>query len=216
MFRKLIEVLKKGDLMSQAIEESYDMFEKSVSIFEMIALYFMGKPLREGFNVYKEDQELNNMERRIRKKTLEHLSINPKQDTIGALVLSTVIVHMERIGDYSKNIYELAKKDCHTKDCKYYKEGESLSLRLIQICKRAVEIYRNSKAEEAKNLISVLDGIKKECEKNIDGIMEEEDISIKNAIVYSLYFRYLKRVTAHTMDILTSIWQPFTLIDFYK
>jgi len=216
MFRKLIEILKKGDLMSQAIEESYDMFEKSVSIFEMIALYFMGKPLKEGFNVYKKDQELNKMERRIRKKMLEHLSINPKQNIIGALVLSTVIVHMERIGDYSKNIYELAEKNCHTKNCEYYEEAEALSTRLIPICKRAVEIYRNSEAEEAKNLIPVLDGIKKECEKNIDGIMEEEDMSTKNAIVYSLYFRYLKRVTAHTMDILTSIWQPFTLIDFYK
>lgn len=215
MFRKLIEILKKGDLMSQAIEESYDMFEKGVSLFKKVALNFLGEPIEEGFDVYASDRELNRMERNIRRKILEHLAINPKQDIVGALVLTTVIVHIERLGDYSKNVYELAKKNT-VKEGKYFERSKCITQRLFPICERAVQVYRDSLAEEARGMISELDEIKKECEKNIDEIMDEKEISVKEGILYSLFFRYLKRVTAHTMDILTSVWQPFHLIDFYK
>ena len=216
MFRKFIEMLKKGDLMKQALEDSYTMFDHSVKLFEVVTQNFFGEPLPEGFDVYREDRLLNNMERGIRRKILEHLSINPRQDIVGALVLTTVIVHMERIGDYSKNIYELIEKKNYTTDCKYYNRAEVLARKLIPSCKRATEVYRKSGVEEAKLLIKELNDLKKEFERNIDEIMEEKDITVKNAIIFSLLFRYFKRVTAHTMDILTSVWQPFDLIDFFK
>ncbi len=216
MFRKFIEMLRKGDLMKQALEDSYTMFEQSIRIFETVTMSFFGESLPQGFNVYKEDRILNNMERGIRRKILEHLSINARQDIVGALVITTVIVHMERIGDYSKNIYELIEKKNYTTDCKYYNRSEVLARKLIPTCKRATEVYRKGGAEEAKLLIAELNDLKKEFERNIDEIMEEENITIKNAIIYSLLFRYFKRVTAHTMDVLTSVWQPFDLIDFFK
>ncbi len=216
MFRKFLEMLRKGDLMTQALEDSYKMFEESVSLFETVSEAFFGKEYPEGFDVYSEDRRLNNMERGIRRKILEHLSINPRQDIVGALVLTTVIVHMERIGDYSKNIHELVTKKNYTTDCKYYNRSEVLTRKLIPTCRRAVEVYRKGGAEEAKLLIEELHDLKQEFDRNIDEIMEEKDITVKNAIIFSLFFRYLKRVTAHTMDILTSVWQPFDLIDFFK
>lgn len=215
MFRKLIQILKKGDLMSQAIEESYDMFEKGISLFKKVALNFLGEALEEGFDVYAADRNLNKMERNIRRKILEHLAINPKQDIVGALVLTTVIVHIERLGDYSKNVYELAQKNT-LKEGKYFERSKCITQRLFPMCERAIQVYKDSLTEEARKMITELDEIKKECEKNIDEIMEEKEISVKEGILYSLFFRYLKRVTAHTMDILTSVWQPFHLIDFYK
>ncbi len=216
MFRKFLEMLRKGDLMTQALEDSYKMFEESVRLFEVVTEGFFGNEYPEGFDVYREDRKLNNMERGVRRKILEHLSINPRQDIVGALVLTTVIVHMERIGDYSKNIYELASKKNYTTDCKYYNRSEVLARKLIPTCKRAVDVYREGGAGEAKLLIEELNDLKREFDRNIDEIMEETDITVKNAIIFSLFFRYLKRVTAHTMDILTSVWQPFDLIDFFK
>ena len=217
MFRKLIELLKKGDLMSQALEESYEMLEKGILLFEKVSRHFLEiEPLEEGFDVYAKDRELNNMERSIRRKILEHLSINPKQDIVGALVLTTVIVHIERLGDYSKNVFELSQKNSTIKESKYYERAKTIVERLFPLCERTIIVYREAVAEEAKNMIPALDDIKKECERNIEDLMEEKDISIRNAILFSLFFRYLKRVASHTIDILTSIWQPFHLIDFYK
>ncbi len=215
MFRRLIQMLKQGDLMDQALKDSCVMFEESYKIFKTVSEAFLqGKEVKE--DVYAVDRRINKMEKEIRRKILEHLSINPKQDIVAALVLTTVIVHMERIGDYSKNIYELAERKSHSFSCKYYKEAEELTGKLLYCFEKGIRAFRDALEDEAKEVMAELDKVKKECEKNIEKIMVEEQISVKDAIIYTLYFRYLKRISAHVLDIASSVCNPFELIDFFK
>ncbi len=215
MFRKLIQMLKQGDLMDQALQDSYKMFEESYDIFEKASRVFLkGEDVQE--DIYAKDRRINRMEKEIRRKILEHLSISPRQDVVGALVLTTVIVHMERIGDFSKNIYELAVKRTHSFSCKYYPEAEKLTSEILTNFEKAIVVFREGREQEARQLMEVFDRIKKECERNIDKIMEETDISVKDAIIYTLYFRYLKRISAHILDISSSVCNPFEMIDFFK
>lgn len=215
MFRRLIQMLRQGDLMDQALKDSYVMFEESYKIFKTVSEAFLqGKEVEE--DVYAVDRRINKMEKEIRRKILEHLSINPKQDIVAALVLTTVIVHMERIGDYSKNIYELAERKSHSFSCKYYKEAEELTERLLFYFEKGIKAFKEALEDEAREVMAELDKVKKECERNIEKIMQEERISVKDAIIYTLYFRYLKRISAHVLDIASSVCNPFELIDFFK
>ena len=55
---------------------------------------------------YDKDIQVNNQEKEIRRLLFEHLSIRPGHDTSGCLALMSLIKDAERIGDYSKNIFE--------------------------------------------------------------------------------------------------------------
>ena len=59
-------------------------------------------------NIYEMDKKINHFERDVRRKIMTHLTVNPQQDLSSGLVLVSVVIDIERIGDYTKNIYDLA------------------------------------------------------------------------------------------------------------
>ena len=54
------------------------------------------------------DKKINEFERDVRRKVMTHLAIGGKEDIGSGLVLVSVVIDIERIGDYTKNIYDLA------------------------------------------------------------------------------------------------------------
>ena len=54
------------------------------------------------------DKKINEFERDVRRKVMTHLAVGGKEDIGSGLVLVSVVIDIERIGDYTKNIYDLA------------------------------------------------------------------------------------------------------------
>ena len=51
---------------------------------------------------------INAYEREVRRKVFTHLAVTGERDLHAGLVLVSVVIDIERIGDYTKNIVELA------------------------------------------------------------------------------------------------------------
>ncbi len=69
-----------------------------------------------GNTVAKQDRTINKAERSVRKNVLKHLAVSGGDHAVSALVLTSIIIDIERIGDYSKNIIELARKGPESPD----------------------------------------------------------------------------------------------------
>ena len=54
------------------------------------------------------DKKINEFERDVRRKVMTHLVVSGNQYLGAGLILVSVVVDIERMGDYTKNIYELA------------------------------------------------------------------------------------------------------------
>ena len=109
IFKDILAIWKSDNLLSQAWEDSLRMLSLSNDIFVQSIQYFnSGENIDAVKALKKEDQSINEYYQLVRRKVLTHYSIDkPPIDTSGGLTLINMVVDIERIGDYCKNISDL-------------------------------------------------------------------------------------------------------------
>src|SRR5690625_4624904 len=110
MWKTIRSLFQKDDLYTQALQESYKMLDMDLEMFEASVETLRRSPVGEiPIDIYKMDKQINSYEREVRRKVMTHLSISGPANLSAGLVLVSVVIDIERIGDYAKNIYTLAK-----------------------------------------------------------------------------------------------------------
>ncbi|MCK4543899.1 hypothetical protein KAU43_00020 [candidate division WOR-3 bacterium] len=214
MFEKFFKLWSTGNLLEASFEEVENMIDLARDMFEYsINLVIENAKNRE--DIYKSDQELNHSEREVRRKVLEHLSINPAQDINPSLILVTIIIDIERIGDYSKNIVELADRSGDSLECEYTNIVRDLKSRIVKNINTTIESLKEGNEEKAIPVLEDHLEIANICEENMAKLINEEiKISTRLSIIYTLLFRYIKRVSAHIKNVASSIINPYDRIGF--
>ena len=222
IFREIVNLWKSEDLLSQAWDESYKMMMLSNEMFTQAIKY-----LREGENdetirmLKKRDVEINTFQRDVRKKVVTHYAISQDiEDLPNGLVLLNMVVDVERLGDYTKNILDLAlnhpniiKSEEFSEDL-YHVEQE-----VISRFGKTIEAIHTQDANVAQKLLtnykttltSISDTIVNGC---ISGEISLGDESKTAAL--ALYARYLKRIGAHLKNITTVLVNPFDAVGYKK
>ncbi|RKX70301.1 hypothetical protein DRP43_03510 [candidate division TA06 bacterium] len=214
MFEKFFKLWSTGNLLEASFEEVENMIKLARDMVEYsINLVIENAKNRE--DIYKSDQELNHSEREVRRKVLEHLSINPAQDINPSLILVTIIIDIERIGDYSKNIVELADQSGDSLECEYTNIIRDLKSRIVKNINTTIESFKEGNEEKAMPVLEDHLEIVNICEENMAKLINEEiKISTRLSIIYTLLFRYIKRVSAHIKNVASSIINPYDRIGF--
>ncbi len=194
-------VVEAENIVSDMLEISYNMFHYSMKI--------VIEKAKEKENIYEIDKKLNSLEIDVRKKILKHLSINPSQDITPSLVLVTIVVDIERLGDYSKNLIEVSHKYPKPLKGKYIEKIKDLEGRVQIYYKKAIEIFKEQKKESGKEITEKLSELVVECQDLLEKLIEDESLSSKEGIIYSLLVRHLKRISSHVRNVCSSIVNPF-------
>ena len=220
IFREIVNLWKSEDLLSQAWDESYKMMMLSNEMFTQAIKY-----LREGENdetirmLKKRDVEINTFQRDVRKKVVTHYAISQDiEDLPNGLVLLNMVVDVERLGDYTKNILDLAlnhpniiKSEEFSEDL-YHVEQEVISRfskTLEAIHTQDSDVARSMMVSYKETLTSVSDDIVNGC---ISGKITLGDES--KTVSLALYARYLKRIGAHLKNITTVLINPFEAVGY--
>ena len=220
IFREIVNLWKSEDLLSQAWDESYKMMMLSNEIFTQAIKY-----LREGENqdiikaLKKRDVEINIFQRDVRRKVVTHYAISQDIDDLpNGLVLLNMVVDVERVGDYTKNILDLAlnhpniiKSEEFSEDL-YHVEQEVISRfskTLEAIHTQDADVARSMMVSYKETLTSVSDDIVNGC---ISGEITLGDES--KTVSLALYARYLKRIGAHLKNITTVLINPFDAVGY--
>ena len=103
MWSDIVSLFKGVGLCQEAFDESLLMLAESQSMFGdcVAALHAEGSLVAD---IYERDQQINRYERSVRRKIVTHMSVSAKPDINMGLVLTSLVVDIERIGDYTKNI----------------------------------------------------------------------------------------------------------------
>jgi phosphate uptake regulator len=209
MFRKLFSWWREDILLKQALEESAAALERAGEMFSF-AMDLMLEGVGEDKRIYDMDQEVNTLQIDIRKKVLEHLTVNPEQDVTASLVLITIVVDIERIGDYAKNIVELHEMAAGTlKNGRYVKEIVNIREKIERSIPLTKSAFIDADAESAKNLLAEFVWVGHKCDNVLEALVGDETLAVREAVVYGLLFRYLKRIGAHLRNIASSVVNPF-------
>jgi len=216
MFKEILSILRRADLLRQAMVEAQEMLSKAEAMFKM-AMYRVMERKEPEMDIYEKDKEINRMEWEVRQKVLEHLVIgNRKQDVTAALILTSAVVDIERIGDYSKNIFELVDI-CHQRiiiredHAGFFKELEAQILGNFDLTRDA---YKEGDAQKAQTVMDIHWQISQRCDKMYERLASEENLSAEHAVIYTLLYRYLKRVSSHLKNIASSVVNPFPRMGF--
>ena len=220
VFKDIVKLWNADNLLSQAWDESYKMMMLSNEIFTQAIKY-----LREGGNketiksLKKRDVEINIFQRDVRRKVVTHYAISQDIDDLpSGLVLLNMVVDVERVGDYTKNILDLAlnhpniiKSEEFSEDL-YHVEQEVISRfrkTLEAIHTQDADVARSMMLTYKETLTSVSDNIVNGC---ISGEITLGDES--KTVSLALYARYLKRIGAHLKNITTVLINPFDAVGY--
>ncbi|MEO0074570.1 MAG: PhoU domain-containing protein [candidate division WOR-3 bacterium] len=208
MFGDFLKFWRTTSLLNEATELTNQMLLKTKDMY-VFALRVLMDNEKEVSDIYQLDQQLNQMQILVRRKVLEHLSINPKQDTTGALILVTIVVDIERIGDYAKNLIELAHMYPERLCGSYCERVRNFENIITNIFDKTIKAFKEADAELAERVMQEHAQLAPEIEKLIEDIINDNQLSGRDAVIYALLARFLKRVSAHLKNVASSVTNPF-------
>jgi len=219
MFKQIFEIFKSNSLYEQALEECHEMLDIDLTMFKASINSLRKSDSSDiDIDIFAMDKKINEFERDVRRKVMTHLAVGGKEDIGSGLVLVSVVIDIERIGDYTKNIYDLAVN--HPKKL----NGGSAEDRLNDIEKISFKLFEDTivafKDQDIEKARGLMGYYKENISSQSDAITHDvilgkiADLDTKSATAVSLYARYLKRISAHSRNLISSIVNPFEKIGY--
>ncbi|MFH1283372.1 MAG: PhoU domain-containing protein [bacterium] len=217
MFRNLFQIWKGKDFFHHVIDEFGVMLDDTEDMFNSVCrkLLFNEEVPNLKEKIYSIDKQVNNLERDIRKRVVEHLSIQPSADVPLSLLLMSVVKDAERLGDYAKNLLEVGQLlDKPIDYDKYSKRFNYLEKEIADLFKRTKKAFIESDENLATSSWKVEREIVKKCDEIIKNLAKS-DLSTNQAVCYTLIARHFKRIAAHLTNIATSVILPISDLDYF-
>jgi phosphate uptake regulator len=218
VFRQILSLFRGTDPLRVTLEMFAGMITDSRWMYEQVLDVYTGTQTAPDLEpaLFSRDRRINATERQIRRRLVEYLSITENPDVGSCLVLMSVAKDAERIGDYIKNMFDVASH-LHTKTQKYPDVALSthqLRSRLLPIFDATREAFLTSNEKMAQRTLEEARAIAREAEKMVWKIAESKDFSNKTAVFYALSARHLKRIASHLGNIATAVVQPVDWLDY--
>ena len=164
--------------------------------------------------VRRTDRQINVTEIEIRRELLVHISVHGTADAGEMLVFMNMIKDLERIGDYNKNIFDLALEGVSFSGAEDLEQilgfRDELSSRIALMG----EILDTRDEDRARAYIERGDQLRRE----FDGLVNELVHATAPALIAvprALLYRFLKRVAAHCANVATAVVMPVDRLDYF-
>ena len=164
--------------------------------------------------VRRTDRQINVTEMEIRRELVVHFSVHAGGDATEMLVFMNMGKDLERIGDYNKNVFDLAEEGVS------FAEADDLE-RILgfrdEISSRIAlmgEILTVRDEERARAYIARSDELRREFDTLVNGLVHSTEPAL-HAVPRALLYRFLKRITAHSMNVVTAVVMPVDRLDYY-
>ncbi len=210
--KNLLSIWKGSGLLRLCVEDLFKMFDISESMFSAAWEMITGSGKVE--DLYKIDRHLNELQIAIRRRILEHLAINPAQDINATFVLAILVIDLERIGDYVKNLDEIAKHYPEPISGGAFDTLRPMAQRVKEMFAQTKIAITESDTELARKVMADQANLAMQADRLMDQLIESKDIAVKEGIVAALLSRYIKRVSAHLKNVASSVVNPYHRIGY--
>ncbi len=218
MFEKWLAIFKKDTLMDRAYQRSFMMLDLTREMFLKAKESLRFREDKDvDLDVRDKDLEINKYEREVRRNVFNHLVVGGKADLPSALILVSIIIDIERIGDYTKNIVGLAlDHPGKLKGGKYEKDLQRVEVAVEDNLIKTRACFETGDKESALKLLEEYKWVNDVCDESLVGLIKEEDKTIRSgdSVALGIYFRWLKRINSHLRNITTSVINPIDRIGF--
>jgi len=218
MLRELLAILRSSDPLRAMGDNFTRMLEiTNEMIVEAGDIFFGKKALpSERTRIYEQDQEVNQLERTIRKQVVAHLTFKGNlPDMPYCLLLMSMVKDVERLGDYAKNLSEVMDIwDEPIPDDEIRQELLEIRRGVEEALQLSHEVLSRADEERALNLIRQGRDSAHRCDALLQRIANgscEAGVTVAQV----LGARYYKRIGGHVLNVLSSVVMPLHKVDYY-
>ena len=197
------------ETLAQMLVDGRDVFDTATD-----ALFGGGKSKETKKEVRSTDRDINVAQQDVRRELMIHASVQETVDLPLVLAYMSTVKDAERIGDYSKNVYDLVRYGADFEHAEDRDDLASYRDRVSHLIGEAAEAFAAKDTERAQQLIAKADGFLDDYDVHVKAAYQWEGTA-SDAVSRALYFRFLKRITAHVMNFLTSLVMPVDRLDYY-
>lgn len=165
-------------------------------------------------DLYSTDKKINELHRDIRREMIIHSAVNSRNLDIPLLLsYMTMSKDIERIGDYCKNLFEIAETGntfTQGDELDDYIELRNDIGKLIIYLQSCLNLEDESKVQD---LITLGSSLSTNLDDKITALLENKE-KIQYPVATTLFFRYLKRIVSHIVNAATALIMPTDQIDY--
>jgi phosphate uptake regulator len=213
----VLEFFRRGGHTTlEEVEQSLvDMVCRTHEVYDaaMEAVFGGGKSKDTKRTVKSTDRSINEEQRRVRRALMLHAAVETV-DLPQVLGYMSVVKDAERAGDYAKNLYDLAKYGANFEEAEDRAELEYYRDAVGGLIDEVAEVFAHRNTDRAAALIERADGFLDQYDDHVRAAYDSAGPA-SDAVARALYYRYLKRLTAHLMNLLTSLVMPIDRLDYY-
>jgi phosphate transport system protein len=191
----------------QMLRDGHEVFDTAAD-----ALFGGGKSKETRREVKTTDRGINEAQADIRRSLMLHASLN-LGDLPLVLQYASIVKDAERVGDYAKNLYDLVRYGADFSDDEDFAELAGYRDAVSNLIIEAADVFEARDAERAQQLIAKADTFLDDYDAHIKGQFDRPEDH--QPVAKALYYRFLKRITAHVMNVLTALVQPLDRLDYY-
>jgi phosphate transport system protein len=163
-------------------------------------------------DLFATDRRINQTEQAIRRKIVVHGSLFGTSTFSALLVVMSLVKDAERIGDYGKNLYDLAAANATLGSTERRESMIAIKNQISRLLVRAYGLYQDQNEAGAKEFMEEVRALEDECDRVVsEGLVS----STENAAACVLAYRYFKRVVSHTGNIISSVLVPLDKLDYF-
>lgn len=209
----LLAFWKKSSLVDRAHAQCVEMLRTGQKMFEYSLGVLMDNE-REVDDIYEMDKLLNHGEVRVRRMVAEHLTVNRQDDVIPALFIAAVVGDIERIGDYCKNLIELARHYPEKLEGPYIDRVREIKAEVSKMYEDTIKALIEGDEKLAASVMERHADLARACDGLTERLLSEEGMPGRKAIIRALLIRFLKRVSAHLKNVASSLVNPYPKLGY--
>ena len=213
MFKWLIGVTTDSGLKD--IDHKFaQMLEDGRHVFDAAANALLGgtdpEVIRE--DLFKTDARINGTEQKIRRQLVIHGTVHGASHFPELLVMMSLVKDAERIGDYAKNLFDLAAHSADLSSSPELPALVTLKDKISKLLIRARNVYDEQNQPAAVGFLQDTDGLQDECDSAVHRLVAVSDRNMASEV---LVYRYFKRVVSHAANVVTSLVMPVDKLDYF-
>ena len=205
-----------ADGLAHAQSKLLEMLADDRHSFDMAtsALLTGADPTVVGPDLSTTDRRVNEAEREIRRGLVVHASVHGVSQVASILTYMSVVKDVERIGDYAKNIYDVAAQGVDLSGAPDREELLGYRDRISTMITEAARAFADESLEDSNRLLAEGDAMQDVFDAKVADLVKS-DRPANEAVPRALLYRYYKRITGHLMNLLSSVVMPVDRLDYY-
>ena len=183
--------------------------------FDLASLALLGGASVESVaeDIRTTDQRINQAEQDIRSELVVHISVQGVQD-IGLVMGYTLLIKkIERIGDQAKNILDLAEGGSNLADGPDSEDLMTERSVVSALFGEAAELLAEPDPDRiedyAERVLTITGDVQGKIEE-----LTKTDLPGHQAVPRAIYYRYLKRIAANLLGVVSTASEPLPNIDY--